>query len=149
MAWWLALGGTSQSDAGTDAWNKGKCKLLSARPSAHNCPHPDLLRATARSNRECRRNQKEKLCFQKNLNLSPVFQRVMRCTYHNYVYSLEGSMNATDHGYLHRETKGGCSPARVGKGQSLRVKKIQYKCDITSYIISWPNLRSWISSNQN
>lgn len=131
-----------QSNAGRDIWNKGKCKILSARPSVH-----DLLWATAPSNGQCRGNQKEKLCFQQN----PIclYFRVMRYTYHNPIYSFEGSINTTRHGCSHRENKGRGSPARVWKGQSWRVKKILSRCDITSYIISWPNLSSWISSNQN
>lgn len=79
------------SNAGRDAWKKGKCKRLSAKPLVSNYPHPNLLWATTPSNGACRRSWKEKLCFQQNLNLPPIFQRVTSCTYHNYVYSLEGS----------------------------------------------------------
>lgn len=83
--------GRLQSNAGRDAWKKGKCKRLSAKPLVSNYAHPNLLWATTPSNGERRRSWKEKLCFQQNLNLPPIFQRVTSCTYHNYVYCLEGS----------------------------------------------------------
>lgn len=113
----------------------------------HDCPHPNLFWAP--SHGEGRRSWKEKPHFQQNLNLPPVFQRVTRCTFCNCTHSLKGSINTTCHGCLHKETMGCCSPGRVWKGQPSRGKKILCRCDITSYIISWPNLRSWISSNQN
>lgn len=126
---------------------KGTTKHCLQGLPEHDCPHSDLLWAPRHG--ESRRSWKEKLHFQQNLNLPLVFQRVMRCTYCNCTQSLKGSINTRCHGCLHKETMGCCSPGRVWKGQPSRGKKILYRCDITSYIISWPNLHSWISSNQN
>lgn len=65
---------------------------IAACVSTYFCP-------TAPSNKQCRRKWLKKPCFQQNLRLSCIIQRVMRCTYCNYICFVDSSAQWS-HGML-------------------------------------------------
>lgn len=100
-------------------------KTLSERPLVYCWVHFHLLLPyISQQQREYRRNWLEKPCFQQNLRLPCVIQRVMRCTYCNYVCFVEEGSAQGSQGMLQSRV---CVEGPVVEGEVSTVEMWYHK----------------------